>query len=166
MEIEFRYISEKSWISTAWFLISSFVIVPVLCVVFYRLDLWMFPLALIVGIPIRLLNLHLYYLQGSFEANDEECTFTLSGKTLHFRYEEISGVETAVSPYWDKDDKLSYYELKLSITDKNYQKYYIRQKVDIDYALQKYPEHISYHIKQAELNQIKDFLKSRLNQTL
>ena len=166
MEIEFRYISEKSWIGTAWFFISFFVIVPVLVFGFQLSDFWSFPLALLEVVPMSLINSHLYYLQGTFEANDEECTFTLSGKTLHFRYEEIAGVETSVSPYWDKDDKLSYYELKLSITDKNHQKYYIRQKVDIDYALQKYPEHIPYHIQQAELNQIKNFLKSRLNRTL
>ncbi len=161
MEKEFCYISEKRYLATVFLILLLFVIFPFLgAAIFsrYVLNLLIFPVTLISVIGFAVLEKHLSTLKGCFEADEEVCNFTLSGKTLHFRYEEISGILLENVPENGRGGSLIGYKIKLNITA-NQQDYVIQQEMTLDYELKQHPEQISEKLKQTELTEIGNFLK-------
>ncbi|MBR1529831.1 MAG: hypothetical protein IJ642_11090 [Oscillospiraceae bacterium] len=158
METEFCYISEKRYLNTIVFLTVLFIIFPVCFAIFKISQFFIFPVTLISTILFAILENHLSNLKGEFEADEEVCIFTLSKKELHFKYEEITGIELANFPENGRGGSLIGYKIKLKMRVKN-MNYVIQQEMKLDYNLQKHPEQIAKKLEQMELTEIGNFLK-------
>ncbi len=164
METEFCYISPHRYLNTVFLLLFLFVIFPVLGATSeisrYTINLLIFPVTLISIIIFCVLEKHLSTLKGSFEADEETCTLTLSKKELHFRYEEITGIMLDTFPKNGRGGSLIGYKIELIILT-NHHKYVIQQEMSLDGELKQHPEQISQKLKQTELTKIGNFLKRK-----
>jgi len=102
-------------------------------------------------------------LKGHFTADDKECDFTFFRGNLHLRYEDINSVSFFNIPKHSRYGSLIAYEIQLIITDKRCHQHVIRQRVSMEYSSFDYPQSLPEEVQNAELTQIGNFLKSKLN---
>ena len=102
-------------------------------------------------------------LQGHFTADNEACDFKFFKGNLHLRYEDIKKISFFNVPKHDRWNCLVAYDIQLVITDKEENEHVIRQRVSMEYSSFDYPQGLPKEVQNAELTQIGNFLKSKLN---
>ncbi len=162
METEFCYISPHRYLNTVFFILVDFVIFPVCAASFKLYPLFIFPAVLISVAVFSVLEQHLSNLKGQFEADEEECTFTLSKKTLHFRYDKLKNCQLVSRPLHNRYGNLTGYEIDLKIIDSYQNVHHIRQRLAAEHTSEVYPMPIPEEVENSELTEIRDFIKSKL----
>ena len=118
---------------------------------------------------IWLIPLVLYYLcrylKATFQGDDKafDFRFRFKSENLHLDYKEIKKCELLNYPEHNRFGSLIGYKIHLQITDKENHEHVIRQYVSADYSFMDYPQGLPKEVKEAELTQIGNFIKSKLN---
>ncbi|GEM_PF-1843972 len=163
MKKEFKYISDFSYLFSFLMLVTC--ILALFSVIFVVADDKAIPFCIslwIICSASAVLYYYFQYMKATFQADDKECEFQFRKRKLHFRYDEIKKCELLYYPQHSRFGSLVGYKIQLHITDQEKNEHVIRQHISVDYSFMDYPQGLPEEVTKAELTQIGNFIKSKL----